>query len=75
MDNSFWVVVTSFQMGAMLEVHLTGAEWGQVGLCCHFALDCLCDNWDILCARATAQSATADASTSPMPPRCPPLRR
>ena len=41
--NSFSVVATNFQMGAMLEAHLTEAELGQVGLCCHFALDCLCD--------------------------------
>ena len=44
---AFLVVVTSFQMGAMLEVHLTDAELGRVGLCCHFALDCLCDIWNM----------------------------
>ena len=30
----------------MLEVCLTEEESGRAGLCCHVALDCLCDNWN-----------------------------
>ena len=34
----------------MLEVCLTEEELGRVGLCCHFALDYLCDDWNMVLA-------------------------
>ena len=46
--NAFLHIVTSFQKSATLEMHLTDAELARVGLCCHFALDWICDNWDEL---------------------------
>ena len=47
-DSVFLAIVTNFQTGAMLEVCLTEEELGRVGLCCHFALDCFCDNWNMV---------------------------
>ena len=47
-DSVFLATVTNFQIGAMLEVCLTEEELGRVGLCCHFALDYLCDDWNMV---------------------------
>ena len=40
-------VITSFELGDELEALLTEEELGRVGLCSHFALDCLCENWNM----------------------------
>ena len=48
--NVFLDIVTSFQLGDRPEAYLTEEEPGRVGLWCHFALDCLCDNWNACCA-------------------------
>ena len=45
--NVFLVIVTSYQMGAALELLLTDAELARIGLGCYYALDCLCDNWNL----------------------------
>ena len=37
-------IVTSYQLGERLEMHLTGEEIGRVGLCCLFSLDSRCEN-------------------------------
>ena len=42
-QNVFLVLVTSFQIGAVLEACLTEEELGRVKLSCHFTLDCLCE--------------------------------
>ena len=43
--NAFLHIVTSYQTGTTLELLLTDSELARIGLGCHFALDCLCDNW------------------------------
>ena len=40
-------IVTKIQLGARIDVRLTQDELGRVGLSCHYALDCLCDNWKL----------------------------
>ena len=45
LQNVFLFLITSFQTGAVLEACLTEEEEGRVGQSCHFALDCLCDDW------------------------------
>ena len=45
MSNAFLHIVTSYHIGTTLELCLTEEELGRVGLSCHFAVDCLCDNW------------------------------
>ena len=47
MFNVFLNIVTSYQMGATLELLLTDAELARIGLGCHVALDCLGDHWDM----------------------------
>ena len=48
MFNAFLHIVTSCHAGAAMELLLTDAELAPIGLGCHFALDCLCDNWHAL---------------------------
>ena len=60
--NAFLNIVTSFQMGAMLEMHLTDVELERVGLC-HFALDCLVTTGICPEHKTATQSAIADAHT------------
>ena len=45
MFNAFLHIVTSYPIGGMLELLLTDEELARNGLGCHFAVDCLCDNW------------------------------
>ena len=45
LSNAFLRIVTSYHIGNTLELCLTEVELGRVGLSCHFAVDCLCDNW------------------------------
>ena len=45
LSNAVLHIVTSYHIGNTLEFCLTEEELGRVGLSCHFAVDCLCDNW------------------------------
>ena len=45
LSNAFLRIVTSYHIGNTLESCLTEEELERVGLSCHFAVDCLCDNW------------------------------
>ena len=47
MSNAFLHIVTSYHIGTTLELCVTEEELGRVGLSCHFAVDCLCDNWNM----------------------------
>ena len=47
MFNALLHIVTSYHTGAAMELLLTDAELARIGLGCHFALDCLCDNWNM----------------------------
>ena len=44
MFNVLLNIVTNYQKGATVESCMTDEELGRVGLSCHFAADCLCDN-------------------------------
>ena len=45
LSNAFRRIAMSYHIGNTLELCLTEEELGRVGLSCHFAVDCLCDNW------------------------------
>ena len=45
LSNAFLHTVTSYHIGDTLESCLTEEELGRLGLSCHIAVDCLCDNW------------------------------
>ena len=45
--NALPCVFTNFHLGGRPEAMLTEEELGRVGLCCHFALDCLCETWNM----------------------------
>ena len=48
MFNAFLHIITSYHTGAAMEESLlTDAELARIGLGCHFALDGLCDNWNM----------------------------
>ena len=37
-------IVTSYRLSERLDEYLTGEDIARVGLSCHFAMDCLCEN-------------------------------
>ena len=39
-----------------MKASLTEEELGRVGLCSHFGLDCLCDNWNMVEASVAKKS-------------------
>ena len=45
LSNTFLHIVTTYHIGNTLESCLIEEELGRVSLSCHFAVDCLCDNW------------------------------
>ena len=45
LSNALLRIVTSFYIGNTLESYMTEEELGRLSLSCHFAVDCLCDNW------------------------------
>ena len=58
MSNAFLHIVTSYHIGTTLELCLTEEELERVGLSCHFAVDCLCDNWCPLSLATTNERLT-----------------
>ena len=45
LSNALLRIVTSYCIGNTMESCLTEEELGRLSLSCHFAADCLCDNW------------------------------
>ena len=45
--NAVLDAVPNYHCGELLDACLTDRELGRLALTCHFALDCLCDNWNM----------------------------